>query len=92
MTFLINHSLAHYYHWSAELLFGLRRNYSSLDVSIASEDSNINTLPPPHRMLSSRLDSARWRDYANTNQFVLRMAFHFITMNSSNDTPRLAYP
>ncbi|EEB93653.1 hypothetical protein MPER_07658, partial [Moniliophthora perniciosa FA553] len=40
MTFLVNDPkqyLTHYYHWSAELLYGLWRTYSSLDTTITPD-------------------------------------------------------
>ncbi|KAL0578940.1 hypothetical protein V5O48_003031 [Marasmius crinis-equi] len=86
MTFLVNDPpqfLNHYYHWSAELTFGLWRTYSSLDTGIT--ENGTTTLPPPRRMLFNRLDASHWRDYAHMNQFVLRTAFPSISLEFSDD-------
>jgi hypothetical protein len=75
--------VTHYYHWSAELFFGLWRTYSSLDPSINSTGNTI--LPPPRRMIFSHLPEDRWRDYASMNQWVLRSSFPSIALEFSGD-------
>lgn len=76
-------SITHYYHWSAELFFGLWRTYSSLDPSINS--TGYTVLPPPRRMVFNHLPEDRWRDYASMNQWVLRSSFPSIGLEFSHD-------
>ncbi|KAF8608097.1 hypothetical protein BDV93DRAFT_531287 [Ceratobasidium sp. AG-I] len=76
VTFLVNDPpqfIQHYYHFSAELLFGLWRTYSSLDPLIPA--SGMTKLPAPRRMLFTHTPGTKWRDYAKLNQFVLHAAF-----------------
>ncbi|EPQ54991.1 hypothetical protein GLOTRDRAFT_116124 [Gloeophyllum trabeum ATCC 11539] len=75
--------ITHYYHWSAELFFGLWRTYSSLDPTIPANGST--HLPPPRRLLFSHLDAAHWRDYAAMNEWVLRAAFPGIALEFNTD-------
>ncbi|KAI0070552.1 hypothetical protein K474DRAFT_1653669 [Panus rudis PR-1116 ss-1] len=75
--------VTHYYHWSAELFFGLWRTYSSLDPSIPATGST--SLPIPRRMMFTHIDANNWRDYASMNQFVLFSVFPSITMEFWND-------
>ncbi|KAI5120259.1 hypothetical protein M0805_004595 [Coniferiporia weirii] len=75
--------ITHYYHFSAELLFGLWRAYTALDPFITSDGRT--ALPPPRRMLFRHVDSAHWRDYAAMNQWVLRGAFPGIGLEFSED-------
>ncbi|KAI0795666.1 hypothetical protein C8Q75DRAFT_863418 [Abortiporus biennis] len=75
--------ITHYYHWSAELFFGLWRTYSSLDPSMPP--SGETNLPAPRRILFSHLDADNWRDYASMNQQVLYSAFPSITLEFMND-------
>ncbi|KIP06293.1 hypothetical protein PHLGIDRAFT_36005 [Phlebiopsis gigantea 11061_1 CR5-6] len=75
--------ITHYYHWSAELIFGFWRAYSSLDPYIPP--SGKTDLPAPRRMLFTRIDAANWRDYAAMNQWVLFNAFPSITMEFMDD-------
>ncbi|KAI9462639.1 hypothetical protein F5148DRAFT_1213251 [Russula earlei] len=75
--------ITHYYHWSAELAFGLWRTYSALDPFIPTTGKT--TLPPPRRLLFTHLDADHWRDYASMNQWVLRTAFPSISMEFSDD-------
>lgn len=76
-------SITHYYHWSAELCFGLWRAYSALDPFIPA--SGKTQLPPPRRLLFTHINADHWRDYASMNQWVLRTAFPSITMEFSDD-------
>lgn len=73
----------HYYHWTAELLFGLWRTYSSLDPYIT--DDGHTTLPPVRRWLFRHVTSQQWRDYAAMNQWVTRGAFPGIGMEFEED-------
>ncbi|KZT19009.1 hypothetical protein NEOLEDRAFT_1142654 [Neolentinus lepideus HHB14362 ss-1] len=75
--------IMHYYHWSAEIFFGLWRAYSSLDPTIPANGST--HLPPPRRMMFSHLDAAHWRDYASMNEWVTRAAFPSISFEFSQD-------
>lgn len=75
--------ITHYYHWSAELLFGIWRAYTSLDPFIASDGHT--ALPPPRRMLFRHVGCTQWRDYAAMNEWVTRGAFPSIGMEFSED-------
>ncbi|KAI0292532.1 hypothetical protein BC826DRAFT_1018526 [Russula brevipes] len=86
VTWLVNDPkqfITHYYHWSAELFFGLWRTYSALDPFIPT--SGKTDLPPPRRLFFTHLDADHWRDYASMNQWVLRTAFPSISMEFSDD-------
>ncbi|KAK7056614.1 hypothetical protein VNI00_002331 [Paramarasmius palmivorus] len=86
MTFLVNEPeqfLTHYYHWSAELLYGLWRTYSSLDTTITQDGRTF--LEPPKRMMFNRIDADHWRDYASMNQFVARTSFPSLIMEFRRD-------
>ncbi|CAE6492007.1 unnamed protein product [Rhizoctonia solani] len=76
VTFLVNDPpqfIQHYYHFSAELLFGLWRTYSSLDPLITP--SGKTKLPAPRRMMFTHTPSSKWRDYAKLNQYILHATF-----------------
>jgi len=76
VTFLVNDPpqfIQHYYHFSAELLFGLWRTYSSLDPLIPP--SGNTKLPAPRRMFFTHTPGSKWRDYAKLNQYVIHAAF-----------------
>ncbi|QRV98017.1 transmembrane protein [Ceratobasidium sp. AG-Ba] len=76
VTFLVNDPpqfIQHYYHFSAELLFGLWRTYSSLDPLIPA--SGNTKLPAPRRFMFTHTPASKWRDYAKLNQYVLHSAF-----------------
>ncbi|KAI5115650.1 hypothetical protein M0805_002772 [Coniferiporia weirii] len=86
VSFFINDPkqfVSHYYHWAAELLFGMWRTYSSLDLSITAD--GYTTLPLPKRMLFSHLGNSKWRDYAGMNQWVTRGAFPSLGMEFQED-------
>ncbi|KAJ7081366.1 hypothetical protein B0H15DRAFT_469689 [Mycena belliarum] len=86
VTYFVNDPpqfIRHYYHWAAELWFGFWRTYSSLDPSIPA--SGNTTLPPPRRMLFTRLDAFRWRDYSTMNQWIVRASFPGLTMEFIDD-------
>ena len=83
ITPLIQLRITHYYHWSAELWFGLWRTYSSLDRYITVNGTT--SLPPPRRLLFNRIDAAHWRDYASMNQWVTRSSFPSLTMEFIDD-------
>ncbi|EJD08554.1 uncharacterized protein FOMMEDRAFT_72556, partial [Fomitiporia mediterranea MF3/22] len=70
--------ITHYYHWAAEMLFGMWRTYSSLDPFISTDGHT--TLPPPKRMFFRHINSGQWRDYASMNQWVTRGAFPSLSM------------
>ncbi|KAK7048117.1 hypothetical protein R3P38DRAFT_2687295 [Favolaschia claudopus] len=87
VTILVNDPpqfVRHYYHWAAELFFGLWRTYSSLDPSIPAS-GRPTSLPPPRRMWFPRLDAFRWRDYSFMNQYILRASFPALTMEFVDD-------
>ncbi|KAJ7600474.1 hypothetical protein C8J56DRAFT_813276 [Mycena floridula] len=75
--------ITHYYHWAAELWYGFWRTYSSLDPAISENGTTI--LPPPRRLIMSRLDAFHWRDYAKMNQWAVRSAFPGIQMEFKDD-------
>ncbi|KIK61339.1 hypothetical protein GYMLUDRAFT_42924 [Collybiopsis luxurians FD-317 M1] len=80
LTFLLTDSpqfITHYYHFCAELWFGIWRTYASLGGG--------HNLPPPTRVFFPHLDSAHWRDYANMNQLFLRSVFPSTQMFFSHD-------
>ncbi|KAJ7043848.1 hypothetical protein C8F04DRAFT_1070648 [Mycena alexandri] len=86
VTYFVNDPpqfVRHYYHWAAELWFGFWRAYSSLDPSIPA--SGNTSLPAPRRMLFTRLDAFRWRDYSTMNQWVVRSSFPDLTMEFLDD-------
>ncbi|KAF9078404.1 hypothetical protein BDP27DRAFT_1412395 [Rhodocollybia butyracea] len=67
LTFILNDSpqfVTHYYHFCAELWFGVWRTYASIGGG--------HDLPPPTRVFFPHVDSAHWRDYANMNQLFMR--------------------
>jgi len=80
---LVENSVTHYYHWSAELWFGFWRTYSSLDPSI-THDGN-TTLPPVRRLMFNHLDAYHWRDYAHMNEWVIRSSFPSVIMEFKDD-------
>ena len=85
-NFLVNDPsqlITHYYHYTAELLFGLWRTYSSLDPYITADGHT--TLPPPRRLIFNHVNSTSWRDYAAMNQWVTRGAFPSISFEFSDD-------
>ncbi|KAJ9108971.1 hypothetical protein QFC21_000294 [Naganishia friedmannii] len=65
--------LDHYYHFAAELLFGLWRTYSTLDTEIKSD--GISRLPSPRRLVFSHSDGEKWRDYSKMNTFLCKTVF-----------------
>ncbi|KAL5537168.1 hypothetical protein ACEPAF_991 [Sanghuangporus sanghuang] len=75
--------IAHYYHFSAEILFGLWRTYTALDPFITPDGHT--ALPAPRRFLFRHVPSSHWRDYAALNQWVLRGAFPNIGMEFEED-------
>lgn len=75
--------ITHYYHFVAELLFGLWRTYSSLDPFITADGRT--TLPPPRRMMFKHVPGESWRDYAAMNQWVIRGAFPGMGMEFERD-------
>ncbi|KAH8818877.1 hypothetical protein DL96DRAFT_1534369 [Flagelloscypha sp. PMI_526] len=86
LTFLINDPvqfITHYYHWTAELWFGLWRTYSSLDLDPTSGGNT--TLPPAKRIAFNHLDNFHWRDYALMNQWVVQSTFPGVIMEFKDD-------
>jgi hypothetical protein len=77
------HSINHYYHWSAELFFGLWKAYSTLDPGITSDGHT--KLPAPRRMIMVHVPTAQWRDYAAMNQWVTRGAFPSASLEFQED-------
>ncbi|KAF8342940.1 uncharacterized protein EI90DRAFT_2902656, partial [Cantharellus anzutake] len=84
VTFLNNDPpqfIQHYYHFSAELFFGLWRTYSSLDTRITED--GITSLPAPRRFIFTKTNE--WRDYANMNQYLVEGAFPSMTIEGAYD-------
>ncbi|KAF5392787.1 hypothetical protein D9757_001020 [Collybiopsis confluens] len=80
LTFMLTDSpqfITHYYHFCAELWFGIWRTYASLGGG--------RNLPPPTRVLFPHLDSSYWRDYADMNQLFMRSVFPSTQMFFSHD-------
>lgn len=80
---MLSLSITHYYHWSAELFFGMWRTYSSLDPSITPNGET--SLPAPRRMIFPHIDAANWRDYSGMNEWVIYSTFPSIAMEFMND-------
>jgi hypothetical protein len=73
VTWLVNDPpqfMTHYYHFCAELLFGMWRAYVHL-----ANSSDIGSIPPPSRLLFPHCDNHHWRDYSHLSAFVLHSAF-----------------
>ncbi|KIO30046.1 hypothetical protein M407DRAFT_69757, partial [Tulasnella calospora MUT 4182] len=75
--------ITHYYHFSAELLFGLWRTYTSLDADIQSNGATI--LPPPSRFIFTHTTHEHWRDYASMNQWIFHAAFPSASLEFQGD-------
>ncbi|TXT11229.1 hypothetical protein VHUM_01980 [Vanrija humicola] len=85
-TLLVNDPpqfLDHYYHFAAELLFGLWRTYSSLDPSIDALGKT--HLPAPARMMMPHVQAGKWNDYAKMNSFLTRAIFPAMSYEYQND-------
>jgi hypothetical protein len=76
-------SINHYYHWAAEVFFGLWRAYSILDPGITSDGRT--KLSAPRRILMSHVPNDKWRDYAAMNQLVTRGAFPSASVEFEED-------
>lgn len=86
VTFLVNDPaqfLDHYYHYAAELLFGLWRTYSSLDPSINAAGQT--QLPTPARMMMPHVPAGKWNDYAKMNSFISRAIFPSMSYEYQSD-------
>ncbi|KIJ51221.1 hypothetical protein M422DRAFT_26647 [Sphaerobolus stellatus SS14] len=68
----------HYYHWCAELFFGLWRTYSLLDPSIDEEGHT--DLPAPRRIMFSHVASDQFRDYASITQWFTQAVFPAVSL------------
>lgn len=75
--------ITHYYHFAAELLFGLWRAYTSLDADIQSNGATI--LPPPSRLIFTHTSHEHWRDYAAMNQWIFHAAFPSAALEFKGD-------
>ena len=74
---LINFSFA------AELLVGLWRTYSSLDLTIDARGTT--HLPSPTRMMFPHTAAGKWNDYAKMNSFLSRAIFPSMSYEYQND-------
>ena len=70
-------------HWSAEVLFGIWRAYSSLDLLTGPDGRT--TLPFPKRLTFRHVKGRDWTDRANLNQWVNRGAFPGIGIQVAED-------
>ncbi|BEJ16657.1 hypothetical protein CspHIS471_0600580 [Cutaneotrichosporon sp. HIS471] len=85
-SFLVNDPpqfLDHYYHFAAELLFGIWRTYSSLDPSINA--AGATQLPVPARIIFPFVNAGGWNDYAKMNSFLMRAIFPSVSFEYRND-------
>ncbi|GJJ08534.1 hypothetical protein Clacol_002752 [Clathrus columnatus] len=73
----------HYYHWSAEVLLGFWRTYSSLDVTI--KPTGETNLSSPERILMPNIPQDQWSDYARMNTFITKAAFPSIAIEFKED-------
>ncbi|KIY49993.1 hypothetical protein FISHEDRAFT_40033 [Fistulina hepatica ATCC 64428] len=81
LTFFVNDPpqfVTHYYHWSAELWFGLVRTFFSL----SKENSR---MPAPKRIIFNHITTDKWRDYAAMNEWVFRSSAPGIVMEFADD-------
>lgn len=86
VTILVNDPpqfLDHYYHFAAELLFGLWRTYSSLDPSINAAGQT--QLPTPARLMFPHVAAGKWNDYAKMNSFITRAIFPAMSYEYQSD-------
>lgn len=86
VTFLVNDPpqfLDHYYHFAAELLFGIWRTYASLDPSINAAGET--QLLSPTRMMFPHVSAGKWNDYSKMNSFILRSIFPSMAYEYKND-------
>ncbi|KAG8981615.1 hypothetical protein FRB94_006688 [Tulasnella sp. JGI-2019a] len=76
--------IGHYYHFSAEIFFGLWRTYSVLDPDISANGDTI--LTAPGRLILPHAPHGRdWHDNAGINHLVLRGAFPSIAFEYMGD-------
>lgn len=68
---------SHYYHFTAEILFGMWRTYSSLVLNIPASGhlGPGNALPAPRRFVFPHIPSENFKDYSGLNEYVSRAAF-----------------
>ncbi|KAG8966477.1 hypothetical protein FRC03_011926 [Tulasnella sp. 419] len=86
LQFLVNDPpqfVAHYYHYTAELLLGMWRAYTSLDPEIPSTGET--SLPPPRRWVFPHTPSSKWTDPPRVNQYVLHGIFPSSSMEFEED-------
>lgn len=76
-------SINHYYHWCAEVFFGLWRTYSTLDPNI--RDDGLTGLPAPRRLMMSHVPYDKFRDYAGMTQWVTKAVFPAISFEYELD-------
>jgi hypothetical protein len=69
--------------FAAELLVGLWRTYSSLDLSISS--NGMTKLPSPTRMVFPNVPAGKWNDYAKMNSFLSRAIFPSMSYEYESD-------
>lgn len=76
-------SIAHYYHWAAEAMFGLWKTYSNLDPNITPDGHTV--LPSPRRLIMPHIPAAKWRDRSAMNPWVTRGAYPSISLEYEED-------
>lgn len=85
-TFLVTDSkelIAHYYHFTANMLLELWRTYTALDPTVSPD--GYTALPAPARLLFRSVANTEWRDYAAMDQWVMHGAFPSIGMGFADD-------
>ncbi|TDL23890.1 hypothetical protein BD410DRAFT_786558 [Rickenella mellea] len=78
-----NQYIPHYYHWAAELFLGLWRAYASLALDFTPDGRT--SLPPPSRLIFTRISPNEWRDPALLNPWMTRAAFPSLSMEFEDD-------
>ncbi len=82
--------LGHYYHFVAELFFGIQAFWHG-SFSTASETRSNSAIlqhpapPPLHRLILARTDGAGWRDKPGLNTYFLRAAFPSLAVEDERD-------
>ncbi|KAG8925361.1 hypothetical protein FRC02_009719 [Tulasnella sp. 418] len=86
VTFIINDPpqfVAHYFHFAAEIFFGMWRAYSSLDLDISANGKT--SLPPLSRLVYKNVPQDKWCDRPRLNEFVIRSVFPEASMEFEHD-------
>ncbi|KAF8342741.1 uncharacterized protein EI90DRAFT_2902602 [Cantharellus anzutake] len=85
VTFLCNDNpqfVSHYYHFVAEILFGLWRTYSVLDLNIQADGNT--TLAAPRRFLFPRVKKLEFDDYSGLSSLIPQTIFPTMSFEFSD--------